>query len=64
MWRQWKAAILEQLRHPRDQSFLSESKFRDREEFTQEEQDLLNLLYEDARATHNGYRDYLRVDSL
>ncbi|KAF8555369.1 hypothetical protein OG21DRAFT_1507778 [Imleria badia] len=64
VWRQWKATILEQLRHPRDQSFLSESKLRERDEFTQEEQDLLNLLYEDARAAYNGYRDYLRVDSL
>ena len=64
VWRQWKATILGQLRHPTERYFLSESKLRDRDEFTQEEQDLLNLLYEDARAAYNGYRDYLGMDSL
>jgi hypothetical protein len=56
VWKQWKATILEQLRHPRDQSFLSESKIGDLDGFTQQEQDLLHLLYEDARAAYNGYR--------
>ena len=65
VWRQWKATILEQLRLPNYQSFLSESKVgRHVDGFSEQEQDLLELLYEDARAAYNGYRDYLRVDSL
>ena len=59
VWREWKAAISEQLRHPGDQSFLSESKIGDLDGFTQQEQDLLHLLYEDARAAYNSYQDYL-----
>ncbi|KAF8555364.1 hypothetical protein OG21DRAFT_912036 [Imleria badia] len=53
VWRQPKAAILEQLpvRHPRDQS-LSDSKLRDRDECTQEEQDLLNLSSMRTRGRH------------
>jgi hypothetical protein len=64
VWKQWKATILEQLRHHNDQSFLSETKVGDLEGFTQQEQVLLELLYDDARAAYNGYRDHLRVDSL
>ncbi|KAF8555636.1 hypothetical protein OG21DRAFT_1460662 [Imleria badia] len=64
VWKQWKATVLEQLRHPRDQSFLSESKLGDLDRFTQQQRDLLHLLFEDARAAYNGYRDYLGVDLL
>ncbi|KAF8550585.1 hypothetical protein OG21DRAFT_1513860 [Imleria badia] len=64
VWKQWKATILEQLRHPRDQYFLSESEIGDLDGFTQLEQDLLRLFYVDAQAAYNGYRDYLRVDPL
>ena len=64
VWREWKATISEQLRHPDGQSFLSESKLGDLDGFAQQEQDLLHLLYEDARAAYNGYMDYLRTDSL
>ncbi|KAF8548213.1 hypothetical protein OG21DRAFT_1516534 [Imleria badia] len=64
VWKQWKSTILEQLHHPRDQYFLSDSKIGDLDGFTQQEQDLLHLLFEDARAAYNGYRDYLGVDSL
>ncbi|KAN0097007.1 hypothetical protein V8E55_001453 [Tylopilus felleus] len=64
VWKQWKATILEQLRHPMDQSFLSERKLGDMDGFTQQEQDLLHLLLEDAGAAYNGYRDYLRGDAM
>ncbi|KAF8439819.1 hypothetical protein L210DRAFT_3402134 [Boletus edulis BED1] len=64
VWKQWKTVISEQLRHPRDHSFLSESNLGDVDGFTQQEQQLLNLLYEDARAAYNGYKDYLGVKSL
>ncbi|KAF8549367.1 hypothetical protein OG21DRAFT_1515296 [Imleria badia] len=64
VWKQWKAAILEQLRQPCNQYFLSESRIGDLDGFTQQEQELLHLLYADARAAYNGYMDYLRVDSL
>ena len=61
VWTQWKTKILGQLRHPHDQHFLSESKLGSPEGFTQQEQDLLHLLYEDARAAYNGYTDHLQV---
>ena len=64
VWKQWKTTILERLRHPSDQSFQLGSSVGDLNGFTQQEKDLLGLLYEDARAAYNGYRDYLRVDSL
>jgi hypothetical protein len=64
VWRQWKATILERLRQSNGQCFLSESKVGGLDGFTQQEQILLELLYDDARAAYNGYRDYLRVDSL
>ncbi|KAF8123758.1 hypothetical protein EV363DRAFT_1179059 [Boletus edulis] len=64
VWKQWKTVILEQLRNCRDNSFLSESKLGDVDGFTQQEQGLLNLLYDDARAAYNGYKDYLGVESL
>ena len=64
VWRQWKTTILEQLRRPKDQSLQFGGKVGDLNGFTQQEKDLLGLLYEDAKAAYNGYRDYLRVDSL
>lgn len=64
VWRHWKAVILEQLRHHRDQAFLSGSMVGDLDGFTQQEQELLRLLYDDARAAYNGYKDYLQADSL
>ena len=64
VWREWKATISEQLRHPRDQTFLSEGKLVDLDGFTQQEQDLLELLYDDARAAYDGYGGYLRAGSL
>ena len=64
VWRQWKATISERLRQPHGRCFLSESKVGDLDGFTQQERVLLELLYDDARAAYNGYRDYLRVDSL
>ncbi|KAF8546655.1 hypothetical protein OG21DRAFT_1518019 [Imleria badia] len=64
VWKQWKSTTLEQLRHPRDQYFLSDSKIGDLDGFTRQEQDLLHLLLEDAGAAYNGYRYYLGVDSL
>ena len=64
VWRQWKATILELLRHPSDKSLLFETKVGALDGFTQQEQDLLELLYDDARAAYNGYSHYLQVDSL
>ncbi|KAH0840291.1 hypothetical protein J3R83DRAFT_1300 [Lanmaoa asiatica] len=64
VWRQWKATILEQLRRPGDKSFSFERKVGDLDGFTLQEQDLLELLCDDARAAYNGYMDYLRGDSL
>ncbi|KAN0097011.1 hypothetical protein V8E55_001457 [Tylopilus felleus] len=64
VWKVWKATILEQLHQPMNESFLSDSKLGGVDGFTQQEQDLLCLLYEDARAAYNGYRDYLPVDAL
>ncbi|KAF8549365.1 hypothetical protein OG21DRAFT_1448002 [Imleria badia] len=51
VWKQWKATILEQLHHPRDQ-FLSE--IGDLDRFTEQERHLLGLLYEDARAAYRA----------
>ena len=62
VWKQWKATILEELRHPNNQSFLSDTKVGHLDGFTQQEQVLLELLYDDARSAYNGYRDYLRAD--
>ncbi|KAG8219034.1 hypothetical protein J3R82DRAFT_4790 [Butyriboletus roseoflavus] len=64
VWRQWKATILDQLPHPSDKSILFEGKVRDLDGFTQREQALLELLYDDARAAYNGYSNYIGVDSL
>jgi hypothetical protein len=64
VWKQWKTTILERLRQPNDQSFQRGSNVGDLDGFTQQEKDLLGLLYEDARAAYNGYRDYLRADLL
>ncbi|KAF8123760.1 hypothetical protein EV363DRAFT_1403624 [Boletus edulis] len=63
VWKPWKTVISEQLRNCRDNSFLSESKLGDVDGFTQQEQGLLNLLYDDARAAYNGCKDYLGVES-
>ena len=62
VWKQWKTTILEWLRRPNDQSFQLAGK--DLSGFTQQEKDLLGVLFEDARSAYNGYRDYLRVESL
>ena len=64
VWRRWKATILEQLRDRSDQSFLFERRVGDLDGFTQQKQDLLRLLYDDAGAAYNAYRDYLQIDSL
>ena len=64
VWIKWKKTILEQLRHPNDESFLSESKVSYSDELTEQEGDLLGLLYEDARAAYRGYTDYFQSDSL
>ncbi|KAG8219027.1 hypothetical protein J3R82DRAFT_4783 [Butyriboletus roseoflavus] len=64
VWKAWKATILERLRHLDDPSFSFESQVGDLDGFTQQEKDLLGLLYEDARAAYHGYREYLRVDAL
>ena len=64
VWREWKKTILDQLRHPNDESFLCESKISYSDELTGQEHDLLELLYEDARAAYKGYTDYLQSDSL
>jgi len=64
VWKQWKTVISEQLHNCRDNAFLSESKLGDVDGFTQQEQGLLNLLYDDARAAYKGYKDYLGVESL
>ncbi|KAF8549364.1 hypothetical protein OG21DRAFT_603744 [Imleria badia] len=61
VWKQWKATILERLRHPHDQ-FSSESEIGDLDGFTEQERHLLGLLYEDARAAYRGYSDALQVD--
>ncbi|KAF8555375.1 hypothetical protein OG21DRAFT_1507787 [Imleria badia] len=62
VWKQWKTTILERLRQPNDESFQLAGNAGELSGFTQQEQDLLGRLYEDARAAYNGYRDYLRVD--
>ncbi|KAF8120574.1 hypothetical protein EV363DRAFT_1303002 [Boletus edulis] len=64
VWKRWKGVILGQLRHSRDHSFLSDSKFGDVHGFTQQEQGLLDALYEDARAAYSGYKDYIGVEPL
>jgi len=64
VWREWKTTIVAQLRHSNDQSFQFGGKVGDLGGFTQQEKDLLGILYEDAKAAYDGYRDYLRVDSL
>ena len=63
VWRQWKETILERLRQQNDQSFHLGGNVGYLEGFTQEEKDLLAVLYEDAKAAYNGYRDYLQADS-
>ncbi|KAG9317848.1 hypothetical protein JVU11DRAFT_2074 [Chiua virens] len=64
VWKQWKATILDWLRHPGAQSSQLGRKVGDMNGFTQQEKELLECLYEDARAAYDGYRDYLQVDSL
>ena len=62
VWRHWKATILEQLRHRSDESILFESNVAGLDGFM-EKQDLLRLLYNDARVAYNGSKDYLQVKS-
>ena len=62
VWRQWKETILELLLHPNNRSFQSRGKLENLTGFTQQEKDLLELLYEDARAAYSGYGEYLRAD--
>ncbi|KAI9569301.1 hypothetical protein HD554DRAFT_2171446 [Boletus coccyginus] len=64
VWREWKTTILAQLRHSNDQPFQFGGRVGDLGGFTQQEKDLLGMLYEDAKAAYDGYKDYLRVDSL
>ncbi|KAG9317849.1 hypothetical protein JVU11DRAFT_2075 [Chiua virens] len=64
VWRQWKAMILEQLRHRKDEYRQFGAQGGDLNGFTEQEKNLLNTLLEDARAAYNGYCDYLRADSL
>ena len=64
VWKQWKETVLERLRHHNDQSFHVGGKVGYLDGLTQEEKDLLALLYEDAQVAYNGYRDYLQADSL
>ncbi|KAF8437288.1 hypothetical protein L210DRAFT_2364543 [Boletus edulis BED1] len=62
VWKQWKGTILERLHQPSDQAFQFAGKAGDLNGFAQEEKDLLKLLYEDARAAYNGYKDYCQVN--
>ena len=64
VWTRWKETILEQLRHQNDRSFHFGGKVGYLEGFTQQEKDLLAMLYEDARAAYDGYKDYLQANSL
>ena len=64
VWKQWKETILEQLRHRNDQSFHVGDKVGYLDGFTQQEKDLLAMLYEDAQAAYDGYKDYLQANSL
>jgi hypothetical protein len=64
VWKQWKATIVEKLGHPNDKSLQFGGKVGDLDGFTREEKALLDVLYGDARAAYDGYRDYLRADSL
>ena len=64
-WKRWKETILgflEQLRHQNNQSFHLGDEVGYLDGFTQEEKDLLAVLYEDAKAAYNGYKDYLQAD--
>jgi len=64
VWKQWKATIMENLRHLNDKSLQFGGKVSNLDGFTREEKALLEVLYGDARAAYDGYRDYLRADSL
>ena len=59
VWKRWKETILEQLlRHQNNQSFHLSGNVDHLDRFTQEEKDLLAVLYKDAQAAYDRYRDY------
>ncbi|KAH0840280.1 hypothetical protein J3R83DRAFT_1288 [Lanmaoa asiatica] len=64
VWKQWKATILKQLRGPSDQPFLSPGNVGNLDGFIQQDNELLEGLYKDARAAYDGYQKYLRSDAL
>ncbi|KAN0097018.1 hypothetical protein V8E55_001464 [Tylopilus felleus] len=53
-WRKWKTTILVWLRDPNDRAFPLD----DLTWFTDQEREMLGLLYEDARSAYNGYQLY------